>query len=79
MGKYGDNLASAVAEQLRAERAAANLTQKELAEKAGLKEQSVMRYLNGVREPNAGQLGALCDALGITPQDLMMRAVDRIK
>lgn len=79
MGKYGDNLASVVAAQLRAERGAAGLAYKELADKAGLTEQSVMRYLTEKREPNAGQLGAMCDALGITPHELMLRAVDRIK
>ena len=79
MGQYGDNLAAAVAAQLRAERGAAELTYKELADRAGLTEQSVMRYLTEKREPNAGQLGALCDALGLTPQELMIRAVERIK
>jgi transcriptional regulator with XRE-family HTH domain len=79
MGKYADNLASAVAAQLRAERGAADLTYKELAERAGLKEQSVMRYLTEKREPTVDQLGALCDALGLTPQELMVRAVERIK
>jgi len=79
MGKYGDNLASAVAAQLRAERGAAGLTYKELAERAGLTEQSVMRYLTEKREPNTAQLGALCDALGLTPHELMLRAAERIK
>lgn len=79
MGIYGEQLASAVAEQLRAERGAAGLTYKQLAEKAGLKEQSVTRYLTEKREINTSILGALCDALGITPQELIIRAVERIK
>lgn len=79
MGKYGDNLATAVAQQLRAERGAAGLTYRQLAEKAGLTEQSVMRYLTEKRELKSGDLGALCDALGITPQELITRAVERIK
>lgn len=78
MGKYGDNLASVIAQQLRAERAAAGYTYKELASRAGLTEQSVTRYLTEKREVNGGVLGALCDALGITPQELLARAVERI-
>ena len=79
MGIYGENLASAVAQQLRAERGAAGLTYKDIAERTGLAEQSVMRYFTEKREINTSVLGALCDALGVTPQDLLRRAVERIK
>lgn len=78
MGIYGDNLASAIAQQLRAERAAAGYTYKELADKAGLTEQSVTRYLTEKREVKSAVLGALCDALEISPQELVTRAVERI-
>lgn len=79
MGTYGNNLATVIAQQLRAERAAAGLTHKELAERAGLKEQSVIRYLTEKRDIDTPTLGALCDALNLTPQELVVRAVDRIK
>lgn len=68
-----------MAAQLRAERAAQNLTYKELAERADLKEQSVMRYLTEKRDFGASELGAMADALGISPYELMRRAVERIE
>lgn len=78
MGKYGDNLAAVVAQQLRAERGAAGYTYAELARRAGLTEQSVTRYLTEKREIRSSDLGALCDALGISPAEFMRRAMERI-
>ena len=79
MGLYGDKLAAAVAEQLRAERAAKRWTYKELATEAGLTEQTVMRYLTEKRDIPLPEFAALSDAFGVTPGDLMNRAIERIK
>lgn len=79
MGLYGDKLPGAVAEQLRAERAAKRWTYKELAVAAGLTEQSVMRYLTGKRDIGLPELAKLADGLGLSPSEVIARAVDRIK
>ena len=79
MGLYGEKLAAAVAEQLRAERAVKRWTYKELATAAGLTEQSVMRYLTEKRDIPLPEFAALSDALGVTPGDLINRAIDRIQ
>lgn len=79
MGLYGEKLAAAVAEQLRAERAVKRWTYKELATAAGLTEQSVMRYLTEKRDIPLPEFAALSDALGVTPGDLINRAIERIQ
>lgn len=77
MNKYSGKLPLAVAAQLRAERAANGMTQKELAEKAGLGISSVQRYLNGQRAITLDDLAALSHALGFEPEEIISRAVDR--
>lgn len=77
MGTW-DNLAAAVASQLRAERAAAQMTYKELADAAGMTEQSVMRYLTGKRDIPLPEFAKMAEALGLTPYELMKRAESRI-
>lgn len=79
MGKYGDNLSAVVAQQLQAERAAMGWTYKQMAEASGVDQQSLIRYLTGKREIKTAVLGLLCDALGITPGDLLRRATERIQ
>jgi len=78
MGIYGDNLSTVVAQQLQAERAIKGWSYRALAEAAGLKEQSVMRYLTGKRDIPMTEVGLMADALGLTPADLLRRAIDRI-
>lgn len=79
MGTYGDNLAAAVAEQLRAERAAKRWTYKDLANAAGMTEQTVMRYLTEKRDIPLPEFAALADALNLSPVDIINRAIERIK
>lgn len=79
MGTYGDQLATAVAQQLQAERAAAGLTYDALGEACGIDKQSTMRYLLGRRPVNMERLGKFADALGVTPEEILKRAVMRIR
>lgn len=73
-----DELGRAVAAALRAERAAAQLTQHELAQRSGLGYQTVMRLEKGERSPNVSQLAALCAVFGLSMSELVERAEERL-
>lgn len=47
------------------------MSQRELAEAAGLTPASVSRYVNGEREPRAPTIAVLADALGVKPSDII--------
>lgn len=47
------------------------ITQKQLAELAGLTEASISRIVNGNREPRANSIVKLADALGVTTDCLL--------
>ena len=47
------------------------MTQKELANKAGLTEVSICRYVNGDRAPNAKTIIKICKALNISADWLL--------
>ena len=57
--------------QLRKARTNAGLTQKELAEKAGIAAVTIQQYERGVREPRIGQLGKIAKALNITASEMI--------
>ena len=63
-------LSVALATQLRAERAAANMTVEELARRSGVSRNSLLAVLNGQRPADVSQLDAICKALGV-PMILM--------
>ncbi|MHA3838272.1 helix-turn-helix domain-containing protein [Terrabacter sp. AAH1] len=77
-GRQSSELSVAVAAQFKAERAAARLDLQELADKAGLTLQTVMRLLNHKRVIDVAQFGALCEGLGLSPEVVMSRAVARL-
>ena len=62
-----------------------NMTQKELAEKAGVTEAAVSHYVKGDREPRSNTLGVIAAALGVTAGFLLgvgigsMTKEDKIK
>lgn len=62
-------------EKLKTARLAAGMTQEELAEKCGMKKQSISRYENSEREPNIRTAKKLADALNISLESL---AVERL-
>lgn len=76
-----DALTSAVAATLRAERAAAQLSQRELAERAGIGYQTVMRMEKGDRPAalTVGHLAAVCAVLGLSISELVERAEQRLR
>jgi transcriptional regulator with XRE-family HTH domain len=59
----------AFADKLRSLREAANLTQYELAKRAGLSKQALSRLELGEREPRWGTVQALAQALGVSVGD----------
>lgn len=71
-------LNAAVAAELRAERAAQNLTVQELAEISDVPYASLRRYLAAERHIDVTVLAALAKALGTTPPDLVFAATERM-
>jgi len=72
-----DNYTAAVAETLRAERAAAGLTIPELADRAGMVAVTLQRVLKAERDITVAQLAALAPVLGMTPSKLLAKAERR--
>lgn len=68
----------AIAEQLRAERAARNLTMDDLVERTSIARSSVIRYLSGERDIKMSALFELAGALGLSVPELLLRAEQRI-
>lgn len=73
-----EGLNAAVAAQLRAERAAADLTMQQLADRAEIPLVSVQRYLRAKRDIDIATLYALCEALGVEPFDVVAAAQTRL-
>lgn len=67
-----------IAETLRAERAAKGLTQKGLAEQAGIPEQTYIRYEKGTRDIPAVLLVRIADALGVPFSIFARRLQERL-
>ena len=55
-----------------------NLNQRELAKKANLTEANLSRYENGYREPKAGTISQIAEALGISA-DYILGITDTIE
>lgn len=79
MGIYRENLPRVIRDQLAAEREIQKLTYDQLAERSGLKGQSVMRYLTGKRDIDLPVLAALSEGLGIDPMIIMKRGMERME
>ncbi|MGG7507980.1 helix-turn-helix domain-containing protein [Plantibacter sp. YIM 135249] len=73
------SFSEAVAAQLRAERAIAQLTIDELASASGLVRGTLLRYLNGKRDIPVPALYQIGMALGVEPHDIVERATARQK
>lgn len=60
-----------IARRLRESRAAAGLTQQQVADAAKLNKQQLSDYERGRREPSASMLGKLAAALGVSADSLL--------
>ena len=74
MDNNAERFASAVAAELRAQRARTGVTYDGLVEATGLSKSSVFKYMNGKREIPMSSFFALCRALDITPQAIFTAA-----
>ena len=64
----------ATAKALSAERAASGLTIKELAEKSGIPERTLIRVLKGERDINMLQISKLAPVYGMQPHEIIVEA-----
>lgn len=60
-----------LAKNMRMYRAAANISQAELARRTGCGVDSIVRYENGSNTPGADKLCSIARALEVTPNDLI--------
>lgn len=67
-----------VAAQLRAERAAAHLTQAQVIEGSGLGRSTYLRLESGERVADTAQLAAILSVIGLPMSEFMRRVEDRI-
>ena len=68
MGTFGDTFNSAVAAELRGERAKKQLTVDSLVASTGYAKTTVLNYLNGKRDIPLPALAELCRALSVDPR-----------
>lgn len=74
MTTYGDKFNSAVAAELRAERARKGITLAKLVEGSGIAQSSVQRYLKGDRDIPIAALYDICNVLTVDPRVIFERA-----
>ena len=74
----GVGLNAAVAAELRAERVALGMTLDALASASGISKVSVQRYLRPTRYIDMETLDLLAGAMGVHPETIMDRAVERL-
>lgn len=79
MGNYGDKFNSAIAGELRAQRARISMTIDELVEKSGISKSAVLYYLNEKRQIPMPAFYELCTALAADPVELFMAAQKQIQ
>lgn len=70
--------AVSVADQLRAEIAAAGLTASEVARRISMDKSMLHRYLHSKRELPLSTLARICGGIGIDPSVVIERAIERI-
>ncbi len=74
----GEGLNAAVAAELRAELARKRINTRELAERSEVAYGSLRRYLAAERDINVVVLAAVCEALGVSVEDLVSAASHRV-
>jgi transcriptional regulator with XRE-family HTH domain len=79
MTTYGERLEAALAKQIRIELAEREITQKDLAEAAGIGRPALNRYMQCKQSFPMPVFFSIAEALGLTPRVLMERAEARIQ
>lgn len=72
-------ISNALIGELRAELAYRQLLQHELAENIGMTPAAINRYMKGHRDMQMGTYLKICGALGVSPDQIMTKAVERAK
>ncbi|MBT8161049.1 MULTISPECIES: helix-turn-helix domain-containing protein [Arthrobacter] len=78
MGTYGTDIQAALIKQIKAEMAALDWKQPELAQKAGIPKASLHRYLSGDRDLPLPAFLNIANALGLSLGELTERAQRRL-
>ena len=78
MGTYGSDIQSAIAVQIKAEMAAKDWKQPELAKRAGIPTSTLHRYLTGERDIPLPAFAEIANALDLTYIELAGRAQRRL-
>lgn len=78
MGNYGNDIQAAIVTQIKAEMAALDWKQPELAKRSGVSTSSLHRYLNGERDIALPVFVEIANALGIPFAELVTRAKRRL-
>lgn len=76
MQESAELLLLAIGRQIRVELTSRDMTQQQLADAIGIERATLSRYLNGKPMPLMVYIN-LAEALGLTPQALMLRAEER--
>lgn len=79
MGNYGDKFNSAIAGELRAQRARISMTVAQLVEKSGISKSAVLSYLNDNRQIPMPAFFELCAALEADPAELFAVAQKQVE
>lgn len=78
MGTYGDDIQAAIVTQIKAEMAAQDWKQPELAKRSGISTSSLHRYLAGERDITLPMFVDISAALGMSFLELVARAQRRL-
>ena len=78
MGTYGTDIQSAMAAQIKAEMAAKDWKQTDLATASGIATSTLHRYLSGARDIPLPVFAEIANALGLSMIELAVRAQRRL-
>lgn len=78
MGTYGNDIQAAMTVQIKAEMAARDWKQADLANASGIPTSTLHRYLSGARDIPLLAAGNIADALGMSIMELAARAQRRL-
>jgi transcriptional regulator with XRE-family HTH domain len=78
MGTYGTDIQSAMAVQIKAEMAARDWKQSDLANASGIPTSTLHRYLSGARDIPLPAFAEIANALGMSMLELAARAQRRL-
>jgi transcriptional regulator with XRE-family HTH domain len=78
MGTYGTEIQAAIASEIKAEMAAIDWKQADLAKAAGMQASTLYRYLSGARDIPMPVFADIANALGVSMFELAQRAQRRL-